>query len=210
MSAPAVAEGLSGYRGIQLGTDLPIVAEQVGVSPSRAKVVHRRPALVQELQWWPQPLGPSSGTEQAKEVVFSFYNGELFRIAIDYDRYETEGLTTDDLIEAISATYGAADEPASPVGVMLGRYGDRQEIVARWRDSQHCFELIRSDYGPSFRLVGALKRLQAPAGAAIAEAKRLDVLEAPERDAARIAAQKEAERAKLEQSRRVNKPKFRP
>ena len=44
--------------------------------------------------------------EPAKQVVFSFYDGELFRIVVNYDRYETEGLTADDLVDAISATYG--------------------------------------------------------------------------------------------------------
>jgi hypothetical protein len=91
-----------------------------------------------------------------------------------------------------------------------GRYGDQEEIVARWQDSQYCFDLIRSSYGPTFRLVGALKRLRAPVQAAITEAKRLDDQEAPQRDAARKADEKEMERAKLETSRLLNKPKFRP
>jgi hypothetical protein len=60
-------------------------------------------ALMQELQWRPQPLGTSSQTESAKDVVFSFYEGKLFRIVVDYDRYETEGLTADDFVDAISA-----------------------------------------------------------------------------------------------------------
>ena len=210
MSAATLAGDLSRYRNFQLGTDLPTIAKQVGAGPFEAKVIHRRPALIQELEWRPQPLGPSSQTEQAKEVVFSFYEGELFRIAINYDRYETEGLTADDFIEAISATYGIAEKPTAPANAVQGRYGDPEEIVARWQDSQYCFDLIRFSYGPSFRLIGVLKRLQAPAQAAIIEAERLDDQEAPQRDAARIADEREAERAKLEKSRLVNKPKFRP
>jgi hypothetical protein len=210
ISAATLAADLSKYRNFQLGTDLPAVAKQVGASPSQAKVVHRRPALIQELEWRPQPLGPSSQTESANEVVFSFYDGELFRIAINYDRSEIEGLTADDLIEAISATYGIAEKPTAPANAVQGGYGDQEEIVARWQDSQYCFDLIRSSYGPSFRLIGVLKRLQAPAQAAITEAQRLDDREAPQRDAARIADEKEAERAKLEKFRLVNKPKFRP
>ena len=46
-----------------------------------------------------------------KEVVFSFYDGELFRIVVNYDRYQTEGLTAEDFVEAISATYGPAESP---------------------------------------------------------------------------------------------------
>ena len=97
MSAATLAGDLSKYRNFQLGTDLPTVAKQAGANPSQAKVIHRRPALIQELEWRPQPLGSSSQTEPAKEVVFSFYDGELFRIVVNYDRYETEGLTADDL-----------------------------------------------------------------------------------------------------------------
>jgi hypothetical protein len=42
------------------------------------------------------------------------------------------------------------------------------------------------------------------------EAKRLDDLEAPQRDAARAAAELNAEAATLEKARLVNKAKFRP
>ena len=210
MSAVALAADLSKYRNFQLGTDLPTIAKQVGASPSQAKAIQRRPAVIEELEWRPQPLGSSPQAESVQEVVFSFYNGELFRIAINYDRYETEGLTNDDFIGSISATYGVAETPGAPANTVQGRYGDQEEIVARWQDSEYCFDLIRSSYGPTFRLVGVLKRLQAPAQAAMAEAKRLDDREAPERDAARIADDKETERAKLERSRLLNRPKFRP
>jgi hypothetical protein len=59
-------------------------------------------------------------------------------------------------------------------------------------------------------MIGVLKKLQVLAQAATAEAKRLDDQEAPQRNAARAADEKEAERAKLEERRLVNKPKFRP
>jgi hypothetical protein len=205
-----LATDFSKYRNFQLGTDLPTIAKQVGASPSQAKAIQRRPALIQELEWHPQPLGPSSRTESANEVVFSFYDGELFRIEINYDRYATEGLTADDFIESISAAYGLAEIPANPANAVQGSYGDQEEIVARWQDPQYCFDLIRSSYGPTFRLVGVLKRLRAPVQAAITEAKRLDDQEAPQRDVERKADEKEIERAKLEKSRLLNKPKFRP
>ena len=210
MSAAAVAADLSQYRSIQFGTDLPAVAKQIGISPSEAKAIHRRPALIQELEWRPQPFGPSSQTESAQYLVFSFYNGALFQIAVNYDRYKTAGLTADDFIEALSTTYGVAEKPAAPGNIAQGEFGTQGEIVARWQDSQYSFDLIRSSYGPTFRLVGVLKRLQSPVQAAITEAKRLDDQEAPQRDAARIADEKETERARLEKSRLENKPNFRP
>jgi hypothetical protein len=210
ISLAALASDLSKYRNFQLGTDLPTIAKQVGASPTQTKTIHRRPALIQELEWRPQAIGLSLQAESVHDVVFSFYDGELFRIAITYDQYEIEGMTAEDLIEAISATYGTAEKPIHSAVATQGQYGDQEDIVAQWQDSDYSFNLIRFSYGRSFRLVGALKRLQAPARAAIAEAKRLDDQEAPQRDAARIADEKETERSKLEKARLLNKPKFRP
>jgi hypothetical protein len=200
---------LSKYRKFRFGTSLATVAKQAGAKLSEAKVVHRRPALIQELEWRPQSFGLSAQTETAKEVIFTFYNGELFRIVINYDRYETEGLTADDLVEAISAKYGIAVMPLAPTKAAADRYGDQEEVVARWQDPQYRFDLIRFSYGPSFRLVGVLKRLEAPAQAAITEAARLDYEEAPQKDAERRARENETERAKLEKTRLMNKPRFR-
>jgi len=203
------AADLSRYRKFELGADLSAVAKQAGADLSEAKVIHRRPVLIQEMDWRPQPLG-SSQTEPAKAVVFSFYEGRLFRIAVEYDRYETEGLTAGDFVDAISAVYGPATRPVSPANVAPGNYGDPEEILAQWQDSQYRFDLIRSSYGPAFRLVGVMKSLEAPAQAASVEARRLDDQEAPQRDATRTANEEEAARARLEKARLANKPKFRP
>lgn len=204
------AGDLSRYRDFQLGMDLPTVAKHARMSPSQANVVHLRPALIQELEWRPRPLGPSSQAEPAKEVIFSFYNGELFRIAISYDRYDTEGLTPADLVEAISATYGTATRPVAASSASPAPYGDSDEVVARWQDSQYSFDLIRSSYGPSFRLVAASRRLDALAQTAIAEADRLDQQEAPQRNVARLKKEADEERAKQDKARLANKPNFRP
>src|SRR5579872_3205535 len=109
VSAATLPTNLSQYRDFQFGTDLPTVAKQVGASPSQARLICRRPALIQELEWWPQALGPSSAAESVQKVVFSFYDGELFKIAISYDPHEIQGLTADDFIEAISVSYGRAE-----------------------------------------------------------------------------------------------------
>ncbi len=203
------ADDLSKYRGFQFGTDLPTVAPQAGADPSQAKVIHSRPALIQELEWRPQSHGVSPQTEPVKSVVFSFYAGDLFRIVVDYDRYETEGMTADDFVEAISSTYGTADKPTVSAKVAQS-YGDGEEILAQWQDPQYRFELLRYSYGPTFKLVGVSKKLEAPAQAATMEAKRLDDQEAPQRDAARLASEEGATKAKLEKAKLANKPKFRP
>jgi hypothetical protein len=210
MSAAAMGADLSQYRNIQFGTDLPAVAQQVGVNASEAKVIHRRPALIQELAWSPRGLGSSPQAESVDKVIFSFYNGELYRIVINYDRYEIEGLTAEDMISAISVTYGTAAKLAAPVKAAQDRYGDQEDVIARWQDPQYCFDLIRSSYGRGFSLIGVMTRLDSPAQAAMLEAKRLDDQEAPQREAARVASEQEAARDKLEKARLVNKARFRP
>jgi len=142
-------------------------------------------------------------------VMFSFSDGTLFRIVVNYDRYETEGLTAADFIEGISQTYGIATIP-NAVAAGQGQYGEQDQTIARWEDPQYRFELIRSSYGPSFRLVGTDLKLDAQVRTSIAEAKLLDEQEAPRRDAARIADAAVAAKAKSDQARQANKPKFRP
>jgi hypothetical protein len=85
-----------------------------------------------------------------------------------------------------------------------------EEIIAQWQNPQYRFELLRYSYGPTFKLVGVSKKLEAPAQAAVTEAKRLDDQEAPQRDAARLASEAGAAKAKSDNARLVNKPKFRP
>lgn len=114
-------------------------------------------------------------------------------------------MTAADLIGALSKTYGTAAKPAAAANA-----GDQEEVLAQWQDSQYSFDLIRSPYGPAYKLVGALKRLDAPVKAAIVEAARIDDKEAPQREAARIASEDETQRAKLAKARLTNKPRFRP
>jgi hypothetical protein len=210
MAGVTSAGDFSRYRHFELGTDLATIAKEAGVSLTDVKVIHRRPALIQELAWRPQPFGPSSESEPVKDVVFTFYNGELLRIVINYDRYATEGLTADDFIEGISANYGSSLKSTVPAFVLPRSSGDEEQVVARWQDPVYRFDLLRSTYWPSYKLVGVVTRLEAPAQAAITEALRLDDKEAPQRDAERLSKEKESEQTKLDKARIVNKPKFRP
>ncbi len=115
MASVATAQDLSKYRNFQFGSGLSTVAKQAGMNPSEAKAIHTRPALIQELVWRPQPVGSSSHTEPAK-------------------------LTADDLVEAISTTYGISTKPAAPVRVLPPGYGEREEVIAQWQDPQFRFQ----------------------------------------------------------------------
>jgi hypothetical protein len=212
LSSPLLCAGdLSRYRDFQIGTDLATIAGQAHMNPSQAKVIHQRPALIQELEWRLQLFGPSTQVESADGVVFSFYNDQLYRIVVNYDRYKTEGLTTEDFIEAISATYGTATRAAAEI-ILPSIYDGNEtvKVIARWEDSQYSFNLVRSSYQPSFALVVVSKRLDTLAGAAITEALRLDRQEAPQREIERQNREDEQNRVQQEKARLANKPSFRP
>jgi len=212
LASPLLSDGdFSRYRSFRIGTDLATIAGQARMDPFQAKVVHRRPALLQELAWRPQPLGPSTQAEAVSEVVFSFYNGKLYRLVVNYDRSKTEGLTAEDLIAAISATYGPATRGAAEI-VLPSIYGDNEtlEILARWEDAEYSFNLVRFSHQPSFTLAAVSKRLDVLARAAVIEAVRLDAQEAPQREIALQDRQAEENRVQLEKARLANRADFRP
>jgi hypothetical protein len=212
LASPLLRAGdLSRYRSFQIGTDLATIAGQTRMDPSQAKVIHRRPALIQELEWRPQPLGPSTQVESVEKVIFSFDNDQLYRIAIDYDQHKTEGLTAEDLSEAISATCGTATRVNTEI-ILPSIYADNEtvEVIAQWDDLKYSFNLIHSPNQASFTLVVLSKRLDALARTAGAEAIRLDAQEAPQREVELQKKQEEESRAQQEKARLTNKAGFRP
>jgi hypothetical protein len=211
--APAMgAWDLSRYRNFQFGETLPALAKQAGLELSDVKLIHERPAVMQELEW-PIWLGAGSSpqTDPVKTILFSFYNGELFRIVVDYDRGETAGLTTEDMIEAISAKYGTAIKPAGAEIAFSSTqvYNDSEVVIARWEDSQYSFNLYRSTYQPTFGMMAFSKKLDALARAATTEAIRLDAQEAPQQEIQRQQREDEKNRESLEKARQENKSNFR-
>ena len=91
------------------------VAKQADKEPSEAKALHARPALIQEMGWRPLSSVGSAFQDPVREVLFSFYNDALFQMVVNYDDYRTEGLTDEDMIEAISAKYGTATRPDAKI-----------------------------------------------------------------------------------------------
>jgi hypothetical protein len=80
-SSVGLAEDLSRYRQFEIGMSLSAVADQARIT-SQARVLHERPGLIQELRWRPvASLGPAPLGNSVPEIVFSFYNDQLFRIA---------------------------------------------------------------------------------------------------------------------------------
>lgn len=206
------AQDLSVYREFQFGMSLPALTKQAGLEPSAAKVIHQRPALIQEVNWRP-PFSLSSPpqADAVGNTLFHFYNGVLFRIVVNYDRYKTQGLTSEDLIEAISSKYGTATRPDADTAVSSSpiRF-DREVDIARWEDPQYSLTLYYFSYQSTFKLVALSKSLDALAQAAISEAILLDKQEAPQREVERKRKQAEENRAGQEKARLMNKAKFRP
>jgi hypothetical protein len=207
------AQDLSRYREFQLGMDLLAVVKQIDARPSEVRVLHQRPAVIQELEWRPRnALASSHEANSISEVLFSFYNGELFRMVISYDRDRTEGLTDQDMIEAISATYGIATKPAAKIVLFSSPhvYNESEKVTARWEDAQYSLNLFRSSNQPSYGMLIVSKRVDALAQAAIAKAIRLDQQEAPQREIERLKKEGEQTRAAKEKARPANKADFRP
>ena len=199
------AADLSRYREFGLDANLAEVAKQTGKTPEGAEIIHERPALIQELTWQP-------GSDDAvKEIQFSFYDGELFRMMVHYNRYTTEGLTAQDLIEATSVVYGEALRPTDQI-TFSGFYGrdETVEVLARWEDADWSFNLVQFKYEPSFTLAVFSKRLDGLARTAINEAIELDIEEAPQRKIDQKKIDDMAKAAEQEKVRMANREHFRP
>ena len=206
----ASAADLSVYRGFRFGMNLSAAAKVASAKPSEARVIHQRPALIQELEWSSNSLpGSAADADPLKEGLLCFYNGELSRMVITYDRYKVEGMKDQDLVQAISATYGTAVTTAAKVRYR-SNYGDVAEVIARWEDAEYSYNLIRTGDRSSYAMVLFSKRLNDLAESSIAEALRLDTLDAPQRAQALEKRQAEADRIELEKARSANRPKFRP
>jgi hypothetical protein len=189
------------------------------VKPSEARVIHERPAVIQELAWQAPFMNSSPRTDSVREILFSFYNGELFRIVVTYDPERIAGMTAEDIVEAVSAKYGTVTRPAAEIVLSSTQFygesekiiSDRTEkIIARWEDSQYSFDLFQPSYQSTFGMVMYSKRLDALARAAIVESVRLDKQEAPQREIERQKKKDEENRAIQEKARRANKAPFRP
>lgn len=208
VAAPILrAQDLSKYRTFSLGTSLASVLKHTDQKAADVKLIHARPLLTQELTWWPSPLGTSFRSDAIEQVLFSFYNGELYKISVTYDRGATEGLTTADMMKALSAKYGPATSVALEIDVTPNdHYDSNGKGIASWEDSQYSVNLVRSAFTDVFGLVIYSKHANAEAELAAAQAVILEKQEGPKREAERQ--QKETD--DLEAARQKNKKVFQP
>lgn len=202
------AQDFSKYRGFSLGSSVTTVLKQTEQKPVDVKVIHNRPTLVQELNWWPPAVpGASYQADSVEQIVFSFCNGELYKISVTYDVSSTQGLTTADMVKFISAKYGPATtlEPETD-SVLNERFSNSEKAVASWEDSQYIFKLLHSPFTNRFGLTIFAKLLNAEAEIVIADAVTMEKQEKPQRDADL----KKKEADDLEAERQKNQKAFRP
>jgi len=180
-------QDLSKYRNFSFGASLANVSKQIDRQPIEAEVIHQQPALIQELTWYP-PLSVDSSrpAEPVDKVLFSFYDGALYRMLVIYESSAVEGLTDEDMIRVVSEKYGVATRPVADVTFPTNpSYRAAEKVIARWEDSQFSLNLFRARYG-TFAIVMFDKRLDAQAAASIAESVLTDQLEAPQKEAERV------------------------
>ena len=197
------AQDLSKYRNFSFGSSVASVSKQAVRQPAEAQVIHQQPALIQELGWYPpMSFDSSRPAEPVAKVVFSFYNGALYRMLVVYDNSSTKGLSDEDMIRIVSAKYGVATRPAARVDFPMNpSYDAARKVIARWEDSEYSVNLIRSSGSDTFALLMFDKGLDAQAAVSIAESVELERQEAPQKEVER--AKKEADDLEVERQKNI-------
>lgn len=208
-------QGAAQYRNFALRSHVADVATVAGVTPLEAKTIHQRPALLQDLEWRPSRWMVGSvtpSTDPVAQIVFSFYNDQLFRIVVDYAPERTAGMTNADMIEAISSVYGESTKrPPGAARVASGPESERGSVLARWGDAAYAVVLYQGwSYGEGYRLILTEPALNTLAAKASVQAVRLDAQDAPRQEAARQKQEREDTRVAADKARIVNKKVFRP
>jgi hypothetical protein len=200
-------QNLSTYRKFSLGASLARISKQIDQEPGQAKLMHQSPAVIQELTYWPIPTSPyASRAESVSQILFSFYDGELYKIAVTYNGGATQGLTDDDMVQAISNRYGTATRFHPEIQLPVNdEFAPRETIVASWEDSGNSADLSRSESLDSFELIVFSKSLEIKAQAAIAESLKLEEQEAHQKEIDR----QKSEADTLEARRQKNIKAFR-
>ena len=208
LSVPlAYGQDFSKYRNFSLGTSLTELSKQIDRKPADASVIYQSPALIQELTWSPEQSHQASApSETVQQILFSFYNGNLYRIVVTYEFFGTEGLTAEDMVRAFSAKYGPATRPAAeanPPAIVVVTAG---QTIAFWEDSKYRLNLSRFSLSSTFHFAMFSKQLNGQAEAAIAEAVKQEREDAPQRENALLKKAGED----LEMKRQANLKTFRP
>jgi hypothetical protein len=202
------AQDFPRYRGFSLGTTLAAVLNHTDQKPADVNVTHEGPPLLQELNWWPPSIpGNIFRPDTVEQILFSFYDGSLYKMSVTYEQSSTEGLTVEDMMKSISAKYGPATMVMAEADPRAVDGNDlRQKDVASWEDAQYSFTLVRATLTARFSLVICSKRLNTEAENAIAEAVKREKEESP----LKLAELQKKDADDRETARQKNKKTFQP
>ena len=199
------------YRGHALGSNLASILAVSGARPADVKLLHTRPAKMQELEWRvPYAIQTANAADPVRSVLFNLYDDQLYRVTVTYDRERTEGLTNKDLTEALSAVYGVP--VAQKAGAKAAPEAPLESIiVAQWDAGSSEVTLYRVGvYSPQVLLVLSSKPLENLARVATKEALRLDAKEAPQRALDQRKKDEADAQTANDQNRLANKTGFKP
>ena len=203
---------LSRYREFELGASVATVTA-VTQNAARVRIVHSRPALLQQLEWRPRYMAgaPQADRDSIGEVVFSFVDDQLFQMSIAYAQDRTSGLTDEDMVGSLTAVYGAPSSPSPRTRTTSSAVAfDVPVVIAEWRHADTTVVLQRKEYSESFFLVITSLPLDIIARKAQATAVAMDQREAPAREAALLKKRADDEKVAAETTRATSKKAFRP
>jgi hypothetical protein len=116
------------------------------------RTIDKKPALIEALEWNPNEFSTQQTLSKSlRQIRFSFYNSELYKMVVTYDYAKTDGLTTEDVIGAISAEYGKPTTPESSsvtVSAADTSFADTQKVLALWEDTDSSYSLFRGPRSP--------------------------------------------------------------
>jgi hypothetical protein len=197
------------YRAYALDSSIDSVLTATGSRAADIRVLHQRPALIQELEW--RAPYASSGTEFAdpvRTIVFSFCDNALYQVLVNYDLGRTDGLSNGDIIDSLTAVYGAP-VPAPARNRPLDASADTV-VLAQWDRAGSSLTLLRGVYSAEFQLLLTAKASSTRARGAIREARRLDAADAPRREREQRKQEAADATAARDKLRASNKAAFRP
>jgi hypothetical protein len=210
----AGAQTRAHYRTYQMGDDLLTVSR--GVPSAPVTLAPGRPGSVQDLTWRAQYVrrGVARSDDSVAQLVFSFYEDQLFRIVIDYAPDRTEGMTEADMVAAVSEVYGPPTRRTRPTG-QTGVQPQRLEdtVIAEWATSAHHVSLLTVsgltvNGQAGFRMIVASVPLEALARAAGARDAPADSQDRASTEAGRRHADAEKAAPARETTRRANIASF--
>ncbi len=196
------------YRAYALDSTLDAVLLASGARAADIKVRHERPALIQDLEWRAPYARLTEPVDPVRSITFSFCDNVLYQLEVLYDSARTDGLDNGDIIDALTATYGAP---------LLGSSRNRPlnaaaetVVLAQWDRADSSLTLLRGVYSGEFSLLLTSKASSSRARAAIREATRLDTADAPRREREQRKQEAADVAAARDRIRASNKAAFRP